>query len=113
MTDAPSITLTPSKIGFVLAIVSIVGVGWQTASYFKDQEQRDKIQDVRLDRTDEDRAITKELSLRTGELKEAVVKLTVTIETNSLSRRAETYPQIYNGGQPAQTPLPATKAPTR
>ncbi|WP_326894416.1 hypothetical protein U8P73_36665 (plasmid) [Rhizobium beringeri] len=51
---------------------------------------KDEVQDKRLDRTDEDRAITKELTQKTGELKEAVVKLTTVLE-NTPTRKAEYY----------------------
>lgn len=86
--ENPRITLTPATIGFFLAIVSVLTVGWNAVSYFKSLETKNVQQDMRLDRTDEDRAAMRDLTTKTGELKEAVVRLTNVIDQSGLTKRA-------------------------
>ncbi|QIG75634.1 hypothetical protein EVC20_063 [Rhizobium phage RHph_Y2_17_1] len=100
MSALPSFTVNKETIALAAGLIGLVTVGWNVASYFKGLEpknnpvvqeivSKNKEQDQRLDRTDEDRQITKELSQKTGELKEAVVKLTTVIEQGSaLSKKA-------------------------
>lgn len=89
MASEPTIPLNAKTIGLFMAIIGALTFGWKTVSYFKDLEQTNIVQDIRLDRTDEDRQATKDLTVKTGELKDAVVRLTTVIETNGLTKKAE------------------------
>jgi hypothetical protein len=40
MTDQPSVTITPARIGFALSLLGLLTFGWQAASYVKQQEYR-------------------------------------------------------------------------
>ncbi|MBX5130838.1 hypothetical protein HJB53_30570 [Rhizobium lentis] len=100
MTALPSFTVNKETIALAAGLIGLATVGWNVVSYLKGLEPKNnpviqevvtknREQDQRLDRTDEDRQITKELSQKTGELKEAVVKLTTVIEQGSaLSKKA-------------------------
>ncbi|NKL08306.1 hypothetical protein GFL39_25900 [Rhizobium leguminosarum bv. viciae] len=101
MAAMPSIKLNKETLGLVIACFSVAGsifaaYNWllagraENAPIVRQLVLKDQMQDKRLDRTDEDRAITKELSQKTGELKEAVVKLTTVLE-NTPTRKAEYY----------------------
>jgi hypothetical protein len=104
MAAMPSIQLNKETLGLVIACFSVAGsifaaYNWllagraENAPIVRQLVLKDQVQDKRLDRTDEDRAITKELSQKTGELKEAVVKLTTVIEENGkLPKKAEYTP---------------------
>ncbi|SCW95682.1 hypothetical protein [Ancylobacter rudongensis] len=91
MPSEPSISLNQKTLGFFLALVAVVTLGWNAVAYFKGIEHKNVEQDIRLDRTDEDRQIQKELIKETGALKEAVVKLTGVIE-QAPGRKAEIRP---------------------
>ena len=103
MAKAPSILLSKETISFVAAFIGLVltfisGYNWLLSGRAENSPlvhslvTKDIQQDNRLDRTDQDRerwnANIKELSDKTGELKEAVVKLTTVMET-STTRKAE------------------------
>jgi hypothetical protein len=88
MSDSVKATLTSARLQYGLGLLVLATAVWNGVSYFKDKDLKDHEQDMRLDRTDEDRAITKELSQKTGELTNAVVKLTAVIE-NGTSKRVE------------------------
>jgi hypothetical protein len=94
MAALPSFTVNKETIALVAGLIGLVTVGWNVISYFKTLEpknnpvvqeilSKNQQQDTRLDRTDEDRQITKELSQKTGQLTEAVVRLTTVIEQGS------------------------------
>ncbi|OCP21887.1 MULTISPECIES: hypothetical protein [unclassified Ensifer] len=89
MAAMPSFKVNGATISFVAGMIGLATVGWNAVAYFKGIEQKNQEQDIRLDRTDEDRKATKELTQKTGELKEAVVKLTTVIETNGVTKRAD------------------------
>lgn len=36
----PTITLTPSRLSFVLALATVVGLGWSTVAYINRQDHR-------------------------------------------------------------------------
>ncbi|WP_276122578.1 hypothetical protein [Pararhizobium qamdonense] len=101
----PSITLNKETIGFVMGIVALMtaifgGYNWllsgrpENSPVVKEIEIKNFEQDQRLDRTDRDRerstAATKELTSKTDELKEAVVRLTTVLEQGGpLTKKAE------------------------
>lgn len=114
MAALPTIKLNKETLGLVTACFTVAGsifgvYNWllsgraenapivkEIVLQMRDQARADAVkdaeQDNRLDRTDEDRARfnqnVKELTDKTGELKEAVVKLTTVIE-HSPTRKAE------------------------
>ncbi|QIG69095.1 hypothetical protein EVB78_062 [Rhizobium phage RHph_N1_15] len=94
MAALPSFTVNKETIALVAGLIGLATVGWNVASYIKGLEpknnpvvqeivSKNQQQDMRLDRTDEDRQITKDLSQKTSELTSAVVKLTTVIEQGS------------------------------
>lgn len=93
MSDTPSFKVTPVTLGVVATCIGLFLSGWNGVSYFKNLEFKNAEQDMRLDRTDRDRARNIEsinkLTDKTGELKEAVVRLTTVIETGGLTKKAE------------------------
>lgn len=84
MPNSPQMTITPARLGFALAIVSAITLGWNTVSYFKAQELKDFAQDQEISTLKEEntglKLTIKELSVETRELRVAVVKLTTVIE---------------------------------
>lgn len=122
MASRPEIKLNKETLGFVTAIFAVAGAlltgyNWlqsgraENAPVVRQIQQKDLEQDHRLDRTDQDReraeqdrqhfnANIKELSDKTGDLKEAVVRLTTVLE-NQPSRKAQLITPI---------PLPAVPA---
>lgn len=91
--DTPGFKVTTANIGFAMAIVGVLTLGWNISGYFASIAQKNLEQDMRLDRTDRDRerfnASINTLTDKTVELKEAVVRLTAVIESGTRSRKAE------------------------
>lgn len=73
-------SVTPAKLGFVLAIISVLTVGWNVAAH-------EITQDSRIERVERDRemflAELKALKDSQIELKEAVIRLTAVMEANA------------------------------
>lgn len=82
----PSLNITPSKASFFLTLVGVITIGWQVASYFKSQENKNFEQDLLIERltVDTNKALINfdKLAQKTDELKEAVIKLTSVIENS-------------------------------
>ena len=100
MSVSPSFSVNTTTISFVAGLIGLAGVGITVVSYFKAIEAKNVQQDLRLDRTDEDRANnTKALQEQTSEaqkLKEDVVRLTTVMEQNTITKKAENvYPVAY------------------
>lgn len=93
MSDTSGFKLTPVTLGVIATCIGIALSGWNGVSYFKNIESKNQQQDMRLDQADKDRdrfnANIDKLTEKTGELKEAVVKLTTTIEGQTISKKAE------------------------
>lgn len=89
MSEAPRISVTPITVGFFLSVIAALTIGWNVVSYFKDIEQKNIEQDIRLNRTDEDRQVQKEMSGRMATLNDSVIKLTEAINVNAVTRRAD------------------------
>lgn len=87
MSNMPQVTITSARLGFALAIVSAITLGWNTVSYFKSMELKDFSQDQEIsalkDVTKGFEVSLKELSSETRELRVAVVKLTTVMEGRS------------------------------
>ncbi|MGV1754817.1 hypothetical protein [Agrobacterium sp. CG674] len=112
MADQPGFSVNKETIGLVMGIVGLLGAAIGGYNFFlsgraenspivRELIVKDALQDKRLDRTDEDRAATKELSNKTEKLTEAVVKLTTVIENGVITKKAEyIYPNPLPGREP-------------
>lgn len=111
MAHLPSFSINKETLGLVIACFSVAGTvfgvyNWMLSGRAEnspvikelvielgkqnvDKALKDHEQDQRLNRTDEDRAATKELTTETQKLKEAVVKLTTVIEGGQVTKKAE------------------------
>jgi hypothetical protein len=105
MASLPSISVNKETIGLLMGVFGVISTGigvynWllagraENAPVVQEIVLKNHEQDQRLDRTDEDRARfnenIKDLSSKTGDLKEAVVKLTTVIEENGkVTKKAE------------------------
>lgn len=92
-TPPPSLNITPVKASFFLTLVGVITIGWQVASYFKNQENKNLEQDMRIERltvdTNKVQHGFEKLAQKTDELKEAVIRLTTVIESTHQDRKAE------------------------
>lgn len=112
MANQPGFSVNKETIGLVMGIVGLLTTAIGAYSYFlsgraenspivRELIIKDALQDKRLDRTDEDRAATKELSVKTEKLTEAVVRLTTVIENGVVTKKAEyIFPNTVPGRDP-------------
>lgn len=86
MSNQPSVTVTPARLSFTLAIVAALGIVWQTIGYT--QDQRFRLEAVETYIT-EQRETNKELIQNLNQLSTSVIRLTVIMESQSLSSQVE------------------------
>jgi hypothetical protein len=77
MTATPSITVTPSRIGFTLSIIAVLTFGWNVAGYVRGQEYRITALEAYRD---ENKQLTRDMLGEIRKLSEAVTKLSTIIE---------------------------------
>lgn len=85
------IVLTPAKLSFLLGLFTLVGAGWSGASYLKDRELTDVVQNQQITRLESGQAglldqITK-LNENMGQLNGQMIRLTTVLE--GIQQRAD------------------------
>lgn len=92
--DETGFTVTPTKASFLVTLIALMGVVWQSVSYVQAQAAANVVQDARLDTNDKAREDFKlEIKNLTGaivDLKEQVIQLTAVYE----AERKTTLPSL-------------------
>jgi hypothetical protein len=77
MTATPSLTVTPSRIGFTLSILAVLTFGWNVAGYVRGQEYRITALETYQA---ENKQLNRDMLSEIRRLSEAVTKLSTIIE---------------------------------
>jgi uncharacterized coiled-coil protein SlyX len=88
----PTITVTPSRVSFFLALATVLGLAWSTITYVNRQDHRIATVETKIE---DQRDVTKELVAEIKTLTINVARLSTILETatkqaSASERRAET-----------------------
>lgn len=83
----PTITLTPARLSFALALATVLGLGWTTVSYINRQDHRVSTVETKIE---DQRDVTKELVAEIKTLTVNVVRLSTIMEAATKQVSAST-----------------------
>ena len=79
--DVKGIALTPARVSYILALIALLGFGWQAVSYAKDLEFKDQQHDAYIDA---DKKATEQMLEELKTLNKTVTELVFIVKGTSI-----------------------------